>query len=1440
MNEFNQNDIVKFKDLLNKWIDADRAKRLIIQSKKPAQEKLTALNYLWWTTIQQPQIQQQPQQVQKTWITDFLKATPQYKTYEALKKTWTIAKEWIKRIGEAWKWLVEPVEWLWRTYTFPEAAARGAAWALQTAWSPIFWVIWQAWEDIINKIPDDIKQDIVENMEPTIEWVTNWWNKQTPEQQQNLRNIWVWLEVLSYYVWSWLIKNLKGKAYTPKTTIAHKPSYTWITPKAPVSPLAWWPVWQTLEQWIKQAPILWKQKTTIPTIIRNVVKRVEEWPKQFKWVVWQNPIIQPFREIKVKWVDIAKSDDLIQRGLRPSIVWKDTWAKIDIYKNKIREWIESAWKRKWIPKDWMDALNKVWESKKDIWKTIENNTALVNKKIPEQKIVDEIFKYLKTEEWLAATRVSDKLKTILTKEIEKYTTWKNINIKELLALKTAQNKKIPSNKWMEMLQTNQDKLLADSVVAKAMWKIYDDAIEEVLWWVNKGLMREYWSLRTLEKDLARRMWVFSRNTQDWIYWLTDVFTLPDMILWGFTGDVKQFLRWAWWRIVKSMIKSKENPNNIIKELFKLHTPKKPWFIEKAIWKEFRGIPKDITQWPVKPKIEVKKPVSKPIETKKVTKTPKKIETRTETKTVVKKKVEEKAIIDKWAYINPWKIVKDVKSAISTLNPKNIATVAWNIAKQLWVDVKKVVPLLKWYVKKYWEQIKNKLADIFDDLADKLWVRSKLFWWEWAIKAPVNNLQKAKNMTQAWSKADDVWKATWWEKGKDGKWRFEIDDRLVYAKQPPKTWTKTLSDVLYHPELYKYYPELKNTKIFVRKLDKNTLWKYLPDRDIIVINWELMPSWQIWAWMSKPFTKQQTKTLLHEIQHKIQKSEWFVSWWDSSILWKEWYRKLAWEVEARNVETRLGMTAAERKAKAPIKTEDIWRTKQVLKNKTWISESTWLDLLDLTNIGKKVNSLDQLKTEIKAWMHNKLIEKIYWLRDINFTKLRKLQLQGWVKTPTEKVYTDIIEFFPKKVNSLAQLKAEIKAWLHDKLLERLYKFKDNQFRKEVIKLKTNKLIKKPAWISKADDLVSEAKKYKSADEFIDNQERVFHWWAGIDEMKKDFKIISPEEKQKYPSSWGWNVWLSTTSNKEYAKQYSQNIWNRNDVLELFINPEAKIYNLWDTHIDDLSQNKLLELSKKYDIIKSNQENEFRIITNNWVKTKAQLKDIWNKANKWIKKPKIIGNKLIKKPAWISKADDLVSEAKKYKSADEFVDAKLNNFRDAHTAPRVDKNSIKVKQDIWWDFSLEEVAKWFHNQPKDYFEPIWRRYYWGYEHWDESFTYINNIIRKQKAWKDISNETITAYRAVPKNIKQDKLVDGDWVTFSKWYAKDHWMNRFDWNYKLIEEEVPVKNVWWDWNDINEWGYDTWKLEIQLKDIWNKANKWIKKPKIIGNKLIKKPAW
>ena len=59
--------------------------------------------------------------------------------------------------------------------------------------------------------------------------------------------------------------------------------------------------------------------------------------------------------------------------------------------------------------------------------------------------------------------------------------------------------------------------------------------------------------------------------------------------------------------------------------------------------------------------------------------------------------------------------------------------------------------------------------------------------------------------------------------------------------------------------------------------------------------------------------------------------------------------------------------------------------------------------------------------------------------------------------------------------------------------------------------------------------------------------------------------------------------------------------------------------------------------------------------------------------------------------------------------------------------------------------------------------------------------------------------------------------------------HFMEKVDlekMNNKIIEQEVPITDIWWDGNDINEWGYDTGKTKKysrrELKSIWETAKK------------------
>lgn len=80
-----------------------------------------------------------------------------------------------------------------------------------------------------------------------------------------------------------------------------------------------------------------------------------------------------------------------------------------------------------------------------------------------------------------------------------------------------------------------------------------------------------------------------------------------------------------------------------------------------------------------------------------------------------------------------------------------------------------------------------------------------------------------------------------------------------------------------------------------------------------------------------------------------------------------------------------------------------------------------------------------------------------------------------------------------------------------------------------------------------------------------------------------------------------------------------------------------------------------------------------------------------------------------------------------------------------------------------------------------------------------------IRKAKASK---SGKVTIYRAVPEDIKEGSVRNGDWVTFSKAYVEYH-ISLQDWEKgRVIKQVVSIDDVWWDGNDVNEWGYDDGK--------------------------------
>ena len=181
---------------------------------------------------------------------------------------------------------------------------------------------------------------------------------------------------------------------------------------------------------------------------------------------------------------------------------------------------------------------------------------------------------------------------------------------------------------------------------------------------------------------------------------------------------------------------------------------------------------------------------------------------------------------------------------------------------------------------------------------------------------LNNLHVAREMEEQGKDAKTVKMATGWERGKDGKWRYEISDEnyhfdssgltkfwrenpvpndmrdLVLKKGRTEEETKkleayikerqekmkdfmdhqlvvTLEDVVAHDELFNAYPQLKNIKVTITDTNSNnfdrskgTLYGYYDDGNKeIVINKALRNS-------------EKRSTIIHEIQHAIQAIEGF--------------------------------------------------------------------------------------------------------------------------------------------------------------------------------------------------------------------------------------------------------------------------------------------------------------------------------------------------------------------------------------------------------------------------------------------------------------------------------------------------------------------------------------------------------------------------------------
>ena len=225
------------------------------------------------------------------------------------------------------------------------------------------------------------------------------------------------------------------------------------------------------------------------------------------------------------------------------------------------------------------------------------------------------------------------------------------------------------------------------------------------------------------------------------------------------------------------------------------------------------------------------------------------------------------------------------------------------------------------------------------------------------------LNDAKALEKKGANPKDIFIQTGWEKGTDGKWKYDMQEGKVEFK---KTDSGKLEDVLDYTELFDKYPDAKGISIvFNSNMDMEGMFD--PAKNRIFIN----PSSGL---------KEARLTLLHEIQHWIQNKEGFSkggntesarkvienkineakSKTEKTVLNKfkalisskqtnpseiketlsrlqeisqkedfKLYESIAGEVEARNVEGRFDMSAEQRAIIPLSETEDVARDEQIV-------------------------------------------------------------------------------------------------------------------------------------------------------------------------------------------------------------------------------------------------------------------------------------------------------------------------------------------------------------------------------------------------------------------------------------------------------------------------------------------------------------------------------
>ena len=573
-----------------------------------------------------------------------------------------------------------------------------------------------------------------------------------------------------------------------------------------------------------------------------------------------------------------------------------------------------------------------------------------------------------------------------------------------------------------------------------------------------------------------------------------------------------------------------------------------------------------------------------------------------------------------------------------------------------------------------------------------------------VSVRLDNLSVAREMEAEKKDAKAIKLATGWERGADGKWRYEVGDVRFYdglqlINRSVKT-EATLDDLLEDNKdkeaLFASYPSLKNMPVVLEDMGYKGAGEYNYGKETIRLNTYLLTDDDGY------FTKPAVEILNHEIQHAIQKIEGFARGGSPAMVRSEIkkqmaevtkqirqlraegkeaeakelikknrglyeasvgdddfgsYKSLAGEVESRNVERRMGMSAEERRASLAAETEDVSREDQIF----------------LTS-GDGGNANSEMLQE----------------------------------TGTENDYSE----FAKEHGVDADMVKDY-----------------------VLGIKTGNL-------QKANFALTEIRRTM----------RVANRGMKLSEFGKLFRPVQKELAERYGDI------------EVLRQEYIDAEMRERGVMEAARKRAEEEAAKRKARADELRLLPAEELDRRYfEAVERGDDAAAREMLDEAARRKGY--------------------------------DDTESE---YQGVGAWVAPSNPGYEsDAARRADVEDNSPDVNvEDIALGYSLVDENYW--HEPRKYMQTDATAV--------ESVNAINDAMAAiRRGEKDVK---VKVYRAVPTSVKEGKLRNGDWVTPSRAYAKMHGEHRLEGDYRIIEDEVPVNELWWDGNDSREWGFDDGK--------------------------------